>query len=334
MSEHKDLVAHVKKAAGAVEISEPEGRLALTDRRLFNHLLAHAYPELGRAPTHTIRLSAIRSYAAEARRRGAGENDNRRIKSSVLKLQKTVVEFNYLHSEKGRMWEASPLLSWCSISERTGELTYSFPPQLADKLIEPALFSYISLRVTYQFESKYALILYEVLKRYSDRTAETPYWSVKTSELRDIMGCRDKLKDWKDFRRRALDPALTEIGELAEFTVEVDEVRQGGGRGGGKVVSCVFHVIKKDRQAAEATIRELEKPKVQRRGEKVAKAEDSAIDTALRWLAGAEPSIRLRWQKRAEELGVALPPAATAPDNLAKWVPAIAVVVCREERLL
>jgi hypothetical protein len=31
---------------------------------------------------------------------------------------------------------------------------------------------------------------------------------------------------------------------------------------------------------------------------------------------------------------VALPPAATAPDNLAKGVPAIAAVVCREERLL
>jgi hypothetical protein len=39
-------------------------------------------------------------------------------------------------------------------------------------------------------------------------------------------------------------------------------------------------------------------------------------------------------QKHAEELGVALPLAATAPDNLAKWVPAIAAVVGREERLL
>jgi plasmid replication initiation protein len=334
MSEHKDLVAHVKKAAGAVEISEPEGRLALTDRRLFNHLLAHAYPELGRVPTHTIRLSAIRSYAAEARRSGAGENDNRRIKSSVLKLQKTVVEFNYLHSEKGRMWEASPLLSWCSISERTGELTYSFPPQLADKLIEPALFSYISLRVTYQFESKYALILYEVLKRYADRTAETPYWAVKTSELRDLLGCSKKLVDWKDFRRRALDPALAEIAQLAEFAVTIEEVRQGGGRGGGKVVSCIFRVHRKDRQAAEAAARELEKPRVQRRGEKAVRREDAAAGVALRWLSNAEPAVRLRWQKRAEELGVTVPKAASAPENLAKWVPAIAGVICREERLL
>jgi plasmid replication initiation protein len=329
----RELVAHVRKAVGAVEISEPDGHLTLVDRRLFDHLLAHAYRDLGKVANHTIRLAVIRSFAAEARR-GAEEADNRRIKDSIKRLQKTTVEFNYLHSEKGRIWESSPLLGSCRIVERSGELTYSFPEGLADKLIEPALFSYISLKVVYQFESKYALILYEILKRYADRDAQKPFWPVKTSELRDIMGCRDKLKDWKDFRRRALDPALTEIGELAEFTVEVDEVRQGGGRGGGKVVSCVFHVIKKDRQAAEATIRELEKPKVQRRGEKVAKAEDSAIDTALRWLAGAEPSIRLRWQKRAEELGVALPPAATAPDNLAKWVPAIAVVVCREERLL
>src|SRR4051794_38836847 len=49
MSESRAPVAiHLKKATGAVEISEPEGRLTLLDRRLFNHLLAHAYRDLGK----------------------------------------------------------------------------------------------------------------------------------------------------------------------------------------------------------------------------------------------------------------------------------------------
>jgi hypothetical protein len=195
-----------------------------------------------------------------------------------------------------------------------------FPVGLEEHLAEPALYSYISLRVIYQFESKYALILYEILKRYPDRDAAEPYWAVKTSELRDLLGCRELLKDWKDFRRRALDPALDEIDRLSEFAVEVFEVRQGGGRGGGKVVGVTFKIRRKERKEAETAVRELEKPRAQRRGEKKMEIEDREIATALRWLSGSVATVRFRWQKRAEELGVILPAAASAAENLPKWV--------------
>jgi hypothetical protein len=326
------LPTHLTKAVGAIEISEPAGQLLLADRRLFNFLLATAYPNLGARPTHTVRLADIRGFAALARD-GVGEVDNRRLKGSVERLQKTLVIFNYLDSDKGSIWQSSQLLGSCTLVERTGELTYGFPAALEERLAVPALYSYISLRVIYQFESKYALILYEILKRYADRDAPDPYWAVKTSELRDLLGCRDRLKDWKDFRRRALDPALDEIDRLSEFAVEVFEVRQGGGRGGGKVVGVTFKIKRKEREEAETAARELEKPRVQRRGEKKARIEDREIAAALRWLSGSEARVRLRWQKRAEELGVVLPAAAVAAENLFKWVPAVAQLICREERL-
>ena len=327
------LPTHVTKAVGVVEISEPAGQLSLADRRLFNFLLAHAYPGLGKRASHEVRLSEIRGFAAMARD-GTGEADNRRLKGSIERLQKTLVTFNYLDSDKGSIWQSSQLLSTCILAQRTGELTYMFPAGLEERLAEPALYSYISLRVIYQFESKYALILYEILKRYADRDAAEPYWAVKTSELRDLLGCRERLKDWKDFRRRALDPALEEIDRLSEFAVEVFEVRQGGGRGGGKVVGITFKIRRKERQQAETAVRELEKPRVQRRGEKKMQLEDQEIASALRWLSGSEATVRFRWQKRAEELGVILPAAASAPENLIKWVPAVARIICREERLI
>jgi hypothetical protein len=327
------LPTHLTKAVGVVEISEPSGQLSLADRRLFNFLLAHAYPRLGKRPNHAVRLSDIRGFAAMARD-GAGEADNRRLKGSIERLQKTLVTFNYLDSDRGSVWQSSQLLGTCILAERTGELTYMFPAGLEERLTEPALYSYISLRVIYQFESKYALILYEILKRYADRDAAEPYWAVKTSELRDLLGCRERLKDWKDFRRRALDPALEEIDRLSEFAVEALEVRQGGGRGGGKVVGVTFKIRRKERQEAETTVRELEKPRAQRRGEKKLRLEDQEIAAALRWLSGSEATVRFRWQRRAEELGVTLPAAAAAPENLAKWVPAIAQLICREERLI
>src|SRR4051794_20094691 len=98
------LSTHLAKAVGAVEISEPAGQLSLADRRLFNFLLAHAYPSLGRRPAHVVRLADIRGFAAMAR---AGEADNRRLKDSIERLQKTLVTFNYLDSDKGAVWQSS-----------------------------------------------------------------------------------------------------------------------------------------------------------------------------------------------------------------------------------
>jgi hypothetical protein len=324
----RKAVAGLAKATGAVELSEPRGLLSLADRRLWTHLLAHAYKELGSREMHVIAFSQIRAFAAEARQ-GVGDVDNRRLKESVVRLQQITVQFNYLDSDKGTVWESSQLLGGCRVVERSGTLEYSFPSMLVPHLCEPALYSYISLRVMYQFESKYALILYEILKRYSDRDAAAPYWAVKTSELRDLLGCRDKLADWKDFRRRALDPAVEEIGRLSEFTVELDEIRQGGGRGGGRVVGCTFQVRRKDRTQAEEAVRELEKPKVQRRGERKVKAEAAMAARALRFLEAADPSTRLRWAQRAKAVGVTVPNASR--EDLAKWVPAIARMVCAEE---
>lgn len=324
--------ASFPKPTGAVEISEPTGALTLADRQLWNHLLAGASRTIASSEWHSVRLSEIRRFAAEARG-GAIETDNRRMKESVQRLQQTVVAFNYLDSDRGAVWESSQLLGTCRYLERDQVLEYSFPSGLRERLVEPALYSMISLRVQYQFDSKYGLQLYEVLKRYADRNADVPWWSVKTSELRDLLGCRTKLPDWKDFRRRALDPAMEEIGRLAEFTLTMDELRQGRGRGGGQVVGVTFRIRRKDREEAAAAVRELEKPRSQRRGEAKVRAEDVIAQKAIAFLHGSDHSTRLRWAKRAEELGVKMPRAPTAREQLAQWVPVIASVIVTEERL-
>jgi plasmid replication initiation protein len=327
-----NFLVNFKKATGSVEISEPLGSLTLGDRRLWNHLLAHAYPRLTKDEVFSIQLSDIRAFAAVARG-GVEEVGNRRLKESIERLQKTVVKFNFLSESGADIWESTQLLGSCRIDGRTGELQYRYPAGLPEKLIEPALYSYLSLRVIYQFESKYALILYETLKRFADRDAAEPYWAVKTSQLRGLLGCTEKLPNWQDFKKRALDPAIAEINELSGFSVELMEIRQGGGRGGGKVVSAVFHIRRKSPEEAQAAVRELEKPKVQRRGERQVKCSDDIAQRAIHWLEMGDIALRQKWQKRAEELGVQIPEAATARENLHKWVPAIAPLLVEEERV-
>jgi hypothetical protein len=91
----------------------------------------------------------------------------------------------------------------------------------------------------------------------------------------------------------------------------------------------VFRVTKKPAENAARAAVELDKPKVQRRGER--KIADQ--EKALRWLAMSDIGTRSRWERRAADLGVTLPPAATAVENLSLWVPAIAEQICKDERI-
>lgn len=358
---------HLIKATGAVEIKANED-LPLSARRLFDHLLAHAYPRmkeiwdkaqkagdlarlqsreasestaeqeravskamraiLSEGQEHAIPLVSIRRYAAEARD-GYEEDSNARLKAAVSGLQRVLVQFDYLQSD-GTQWQSTQLLGPSRIAN--GVLHYSFQLPLMEKLIEPALYSYISLRVVYQCDSKYTLILYQVLKRYADRSAAEPYWQIGVPELRDLLGCSDKLKDWKDFRKTAINPAIEEIAQIAEFSVELSEVRQGRGRGGGKVIAVVFYIRKKGADEASETIRVLDRPRGQRRADRKAKLNPVA-QAALAFLSSADSSKRIAWVKRAEALGVKMPPAAAARENLPRWVPSMAGAIVEEEGL-
>ncbi len=338
----KKLSGTLIKATALVEVRATGNEdLRLSDRKLFNHLLAIAAPNMGKSARHNTYLSDIRRFAAEARDAASHGDTNFWLKESLTRLQKVLVQYDVLNSD-GRTWVSDHLLGRVTINEVTGELTFEFPEEVAQRLVEPALYSALSLSVIYQFTSKYALTLYEILKRYADRKATEPYWSAKIDEVRDVLGCRDKLKDFKDLRKKALDPAIQEINELAEFSVEMDEVRQGRGGNGGRVVGLVFRVRTKDVGELERAVKTAAKPKVQRQGESAEKMAAAAearrykqrgVIAALRWLEAADFATRKAWAARAAELGVTLPAAATAPSNLKKWVPAIADTVVAEEKL-
>jgi hypothetical protein len=164
---------HLVKATGAIEIRPKDGGdLSLAARRLFSHLLAHAYPRLRDAwpkareaadqarrqmrdasnlpeqqeqaarramlrvlsdvAEHQVSAVQIRRFAAEARQ-GTEDVNNTRLRDALQKLQTLLVEFNYLQSD-GTVWESMTLLGPSRIA-RDGTLTYTFHPALLEKLI-------------------------------------------------------------------------------------------------------------------------------------------------------------------------------------------------------
>jgi len=82
-----------------------------------------------------------------------------------------------------------------------------------------------------KLRSKYAVTLYEILEAYANRENKTCIASMdevrawlKVSEDASSYG------EWKDFRRRVIEPAVSEINKHADdagFTVAYEGVREG-----------------------------------------------------------------------------------------------------------
>jgi len=304
----------VPKALGAVHIKTKDAAsLTLADRRLFNTLLAHAYEEILDDKDHIIQLSKIRALSPD------DHESNDRIKDSARRLNAVQVEFDVLRSDGRKGWGCTSLITELFLEDGDGLLRYRFASRLRPLLVDPAIHSRVQLAVTYQFTSKYSLILYEMLQRHADRSSAKWEWRVEIAELRDLLCVGDKMPDFKDLRRRAIEPALEEINKYANFEVDVIEDRLPGAR--GRIKAVVFTIRKKAKEVAVA----------------VAKTETVIVRTNTQKATGFLTSelfdSRNKWATEAARRGAKLPPASTAAENIHKWVAIVADDICRENHL-
>jgi hypothetical protein len=314
----------VPKALGLVELTG--GRdLSLHDRRLFDTLLANAYERIEVDEEHSVRLAGLRRLA----KRDLADSPhqaNERIDASINRLMTLVLNYDALDNE-GDKWKCKVhLLGFTRYSERRDVLFYEFPKQLRPLLIDPALHARIRLSVIYQFESKYSLVLYEILQRHADRRAPCWVWTVAIEDLRRLLGLEDKFINFNDLARNVLVPAMTEINAHAEFGVGYEPIRLGGPKAtrgrGSKVVQVAFSVARKETSEARKTAKLNDRTKGEKHAAKAAgKQSDLGMSAkALRFLEDSQASVRITWAKHAEAQGIKMPPAASRKDNLAKWV--------------
>jgi Initiator Replication protein len=243
----------VPKALGAIHASEQAGNLTATDKKLINWLLAVAYPDLLTKEEHSVSLAEVKNFL------GSEHESNDRVRASFSRLSKVALDFDIFGDDKRARdkmggsgegeWVACSLLWARGSKDGSGHVTFGFPPPLRPLLATPAMYARLRLAVIGQFRSKYAITLYELLEVYSNR--ESPVWHAAVEDLRALMGVRNKMPNFKDFRSRVLDPAVSEINDKSDITVEVTEVKDG--RRVGKII---FRVHKKDaREAFEAELR-------------------------------------------------------------------------------
>ena len=125
-----------------------------------------------------------------------------------------------------RPWK---IVSWVSMSEYTkdGYLTIRLSEEIKPYVIAVKdNFTPYQIKNLLDFSSFYAIRLYEILKCERGKTQSGEViFSVK--QLREMLGCETKLKDFRDFKKRAIEIAIKEINQSSDIYVIPSYIKEG-----------------------------------------------------------------------------------------------------------
>jgi len=181
--------------------------LTLSDRRIYNALLAKAWDRIDEDIAHTISKTDLRF----------NHESNDRLANSIERLMGAIVR---VRLPNGDLMRVQLLGSNTEAPTDRGIFRYRFHGDLRKIIANSSVFARIRAEITFALSSKYALALYEMIQKRGNlkhRWSET----FDLGDLRDLMGVpKGKLTAFADFRRRALVPAVREVNALGDFGVK------------------------------------------------------------------------------------------------------------------
>jgi plasmid replication initiation protein len=149
------------------------------------------------------------------------------LKKSLREAQKAAAQVNIIDIDnpKKDRWISVQLLGTTAIAN--GRLAFRIPQELRNELANPESYTFISMRISNAFTTRYAFDIYEKLSR--NRLKGGTDWmtldffkeSLKISDVKT-------LSEFKNLRRYVLDPSIEQINELSDIRVSY-ETRSGGG---------------------------------------------------------------------------------------------------------
>lgn len=198
--------------------------LTLHDRRVLNLLIERAGSNIASDQQHRIPM---------ARLRGPSHRGGERVRDSIENLMKTLILIPTRDSNGNKATTRVQLLASTTTTDDednpTGEVTYSFHREVRDIISRSDYWGRIKASVMFAFSSKYALALYEAICLRINLKHDNHFF--KPDDFRELLGVdRELLTRFPDFKRRVLDPALTEVNALSDCNVEVEVIREGGPR--------------------------------------------------------------------------------------------------------
>jgi hypothetical protein len=217
----RDAKQEVIKHSAAIQI---ENNLTLLQRRAWNALLFNAYNELEKKEEHQITLQYLAQLV------GYDSHDMEYLKEASMAMLRCIVQYNVLGKDGSlERWGATALLAQADIQKKKGLLIYAYSPELRRRLHNPEMYARLDLDLQKQFDSKYALALWELCTDYlgSGREyGETPFIPLET--FRKLMGITGGMyPEFMRLNEKVIKPAIIEVNRVSDFQVTMDCQRQG-----------------------------------------------------------------------------------------------------------
>ena len=151
------------KARELIEI-RGTGELSLHDRRVINILYQNAGTRLCDDVEHVISIARLRGQGEIG---GGGHKGSERVKDSILRLMKTVVQVPTVGKNGRPATRRVQVLSDTTTSDDeddpSGQVVYSFSPGMRAIIKDSTLWGRVRTAVVFAFTSKYSLALYELI---------------------------------------------------------------------------------------------------------------------------------------------------------------------------
>ena len=209
------------KARELIEI-RGTGGLSLQDRRVMNVLYANSGTKICDDTSHVIGIAELRG----------AHKGGERVKDSILRLMKTVVEVPTKDSKGAPATKLVQILSDTTVSDDdnnpAGQVVYSFSRGMREIIKDSTLWGRVRSAVVFAFTSKYALALYELI---TARINLKHVWQEEFSveDFRALLGVPEgKLERIPNLLQRVIQPAALEVNGLADFGVQIEPIRKGG----------------------------------------------------------------------------------------------------------
>ena len=217
----RDPKQEVIKHSAAIQI---ENNMTLLQRRAWNALLYNAYDELDKKEEHQITLQNLAQLV------GYDSHDMEYLKEASMAMLRCIVQYNVLGKDGSlERWGATALLAQADIQKKKGLFIYAYSPELRRRLHNPEMYARLDLDLQRQFDSKYALALWELCTDYlgSGREyGETPFIPLET--FRRLMGITDGMYPaFMRLNEKVLKPAIVGVNQVSDFRVTMDCQRQG-----------------------------------------------------------------------------------------------------------
>jgi len=215
------ILANVMKK-NAVILQKPSGMIAVrvdmssVQRKYYDAMLCVAKKDLKKDPSKKIFTIHFIELQSMLNREERNKNYNY-YKERLLELKRKEVEYNILNKDKGtrlRGWFS--LVSHLRIEEsedgnRILNVSFEFPEIVREAIIDPnGIYANINLVVVAGLRSRYAIILYELIKDYEK--VEIPEMTIK--DFRKLFNIENKYKSRIDnLKTKVLDVAVKELNE-------------------------------------------------------------------------------------------------------------------------